>query len=60
MRFTRVLFWIKKDIVPDPIKDVTKVVGEMTKRYSNLPETYIKRSMRQVCPLIFCGIARNN
>lgn len=55
MRFTRVLFWIKKDIVPEKIKDVTKDVAEMTKRYSNLPETYIKRSMRQVRPLIFAA-----
>lgn len=51
MRFTRALFWRAKDLVKDPIPDVTKDVGEMTKKFSNLPETYIKRSMRQVRPL---------
>lgn len=48
MRFTRVLFWKAKDVVKEAIPDVTKDVAEMTKRYSNLPESYIKRSMRQV------------
>lgn len=48
MRFTRVLFWKAKDVVKEAIPDVTKDVGELTKRYSNLPESYIKRSMRQV------------
>lgn len=51
MRLTRALFWRAKDVVKDPIPDVTKDVGEMTKRFSNLPESYIKRSMRQVRPL---------
>lgn len=41
MRFTQILFArIKRDVFED--------VGELTKKYSNLPESYIRRSMRQV------------
>lgn len=48
MRFTQLLFWRAKDVIKPNIVDVTKEVGELTKKYSNLPESYIKRAMRQV------------
>lgn len=48
MRWTRTLFWKWTDIVKDPIVDVTKGVAPSTKKYANLPESYIKRAMRQV------------
>lgn len=59
MRFTRILFWKAKDIVKESIPDVTKGVSEMTKRFSNLPESYIKRSMRQVQSMRRCPIIGN-